>query len=574
MSTSSLRVFRAVFTVLAAWCAVQTAAHAAEPLTANDKLLIEQYILHYVQDAYVDTISTSTLLDGVIDGMMGKLDPHSSYMPPSAADDFTERLRGEFAGVGITFTMVNGKITVIEVLEGGPAEKAGVRTRDRIVAIDGDDAKNLSQDEIKNHLRGNAGTKVTVTIERPGSAAPMKPVITRDMVEMNSVSHSYMLSNTIGYVALTRFSQKSRADVAQALDKLSRQGMRMLVFDLRSNSGGILESAVGVANLFLREGRIVYTRGRRGADNRDWNADGKALYPDLPIVVMVNHGSASATEIVAGALQDHDRALIVGQTSFGKGLVMEPFPLVGDGGSTLGSLVLSVAHYYTPSGRLIQRPYTGSREEYINEGFDDVDPNAADSSKAGKPVFKTDLGRDVYGGGGITPDIMIPPAARLNELEQAIRSTNLCFEFADLYLQRHADVPKDFMVFRDSYRIPPDEIAAFGTFIRERGIKPDSLSTFDDEMVKLTAKYDIPDSSMRKMVKVLSSDRVLPGEDLFTKSGPFIEREIKQEIARMNWGAEERYRVWHLDDTELTAAVACFPREVELLAERIAIKKN
>jgi carboxyl-terminal processing protease len=297
---------------------------------------------------------------------------------------------------------------------------------------------------------------------------------------------------------------------------------------------------------------------------------------------MVNHGAASASEIVAGALQDHDRALIVGQTSFGKGLVMNPIRLVGPDTRDpnrkvqLGTLMLSVSRYYTPSGRLIQRPYADNREEYVKAGFDDVDPNAADSSRAGKPVYKTDLGRNVYGGGGVTPDVSIPPLRKLNALERAIRNSNppLCFVFADEYLLRHADVPGDFPLFAASYRIPPAEIEKFGAFIREKGIRTDSLSTFDEEIKKLAAKYDIPASSLGRMEKVLSEDRVHPDENLFERSIPFIEREIKQEIARMIWGPEERYRVWHADDTELSAAAACFPQAIELLASRLALKKE
>lgn len=553
---------------------------AADTLSMADKLQIQQYIMAYVRNEYVDSLSTSDLLDGAIEGMINKLDPHSSYLPPQAADDFSERIRGEFAGIGITFTMINNKITVIDVVEGGPSEAAGLRSRDKIVKIDGKDAKGISQDAIKERLRGIPGSKVTVHIERPGRQNLMEVTITRNTVDVNSVSHSYMLDATTGYVSLTRFSVKTRSDVEQALAKLKDKGMKRLILDLRNNSGGVLDSAVGVVSLFIKDGKIVYTQGRKKTNDRVWNASGDAPYPDLPLIVMINHASASASEIVAGALQDHDRALIVGQTSFGKGLVMNPIRLSSPDprspgkNTTLGTLMLSVSRYYTPSGRLIQRPYDGNRDDYIKEAFDDIDPNAADSSKIGKPVFKTDLGRNVYGGGGITPDVTLTPLRRLNPLERTIRNSNLSFEFADDYYlnQKNVNIPEDFTAYLAQYRISASDIGKFRTFIIGKGVNIDSLSTFGEEFDKFIAKYDIPIETVKKMKRVLSEDKANPDENLFERSASFIERELKQEIARIKWGPEERYRVWHQDDTELAAAMALFPQSEELLAARLTGK--
>ena len=319
-------------------------AAAPLPLTYGDKLMIQQYILTYVRNEYVDSIGTSELLDGAISGMIDKLDPHSSYMPPEQASDFAERIQGGFAGIGITFVLVDGKITVIDVVEGGPSEASGIRSRDKIIQIEGQDVKTLVpdgnkeklQDTIKDKLRGDPGSKVTVLIERPGRPSPVKTVITRNWVELNSVSHAYMLDRTTGYVALTRFSVNTKNDVEKALDRLKQKGMERCVLDLRNNSGGVLDAAVGVVNLFIKEGKVVYTLGRKKSGNYTWSASGKAPFADIPLIVMVNHGSASASEIVAGALQDHDRALIVGQTSFGKGLVMNPIRLTAPDASSNG----------------------------------------------------------------------------------------------------------------------------------------------------------------------------------------------------------------------------------------------
>ncbi len=558
------------------------------PLSYSDKLMIQQYILTYVRNEYVDSIGTSELLDGAISGMIDKLDPHSSYMPPEQATDFAERIQGGFAGIGITFVLSDNKILVIDVVEDGPSEAVGIRSSDKIVQIDGKDVSGLAPDgdkeklqtAIKEKLRGKPGSKVTVLIERPGQTSPVKTVITRNWVELNSVSHAYMLDRTTGYVALTRFSVNTKSDVEKALARLKDAGMERCVLDLRNNSGGVLDAAVGVTSLFIKEGKIVYTLGRKKAGNYTWNASGKAPYPDLPLIVMVNHGSASASEIVAGALQDHDRALIVGQTSFGKGLVMNPIrltaPDIMNNGKTvaLGTLMLSVSRYYTPSGRLIQRPYTGSRDEYIKEGFDDIDLNAADSSKADRPVYHTDLGRNVYGGGGITPDITLAPLEKLNALERALRNTNLCFEFATEYRLRHTDIPKDFNAFLSGYRIPANELESFRTFIQSRGVAVDSLSAFGGELQKLFAKYDIPDNALQQVTQELTRSKLNPDSNLFERSLPFVERELKQELARMVWGAEQRYRVWHVADTELTETVAHFEQAKQLLASRLALKKE
>ncbi|MDP2984549.1 MAG: S41 family peptidase, partial [Candidatus Latescibacter sp.] len=549
----------------------------ASDFSILDKDYIQKFILEKVRSDYADSISISTLYDGAIEGMIDKLDPHSSYMPPKTASDFSEKIRGEFPGIGITFKMINNKITVIDVIEGGPSEAAGLKSRDKIVQIDGKDASGIPQDSVRDRLRGPSGSQVTVLVERPGVSKPFSVLITRDWIEMNSVSHAYMLDQTTGYIALTGFSVKTPQDVVKALQMLKSKGMKRLVLDLRNNSGGVLDSAVSVVNLFIKEGKIVYTEGRKKADNHVWNAPGNAPFPDLPLIVMINHGSASASEIVAGALQDHDRALIVGQTSFGKGLVMNPFNIRDPNNpgkdKSLGTLVLTVSRYYTPSGRLIQRPYDKGREAYIKAGFDDNDLNATDAARTGKPVFHTDLGRDVYGGGGISPDVVLTPMKRLNDMEIALRNSDLFFEFADEYLLKHNDIPKNFSNFLTDYHIPSGELNNFRTFIEQRDVHIDSLTHFNDDLKKLTDRYGIPRENLAAIRSLLSGSGGDPDKTLFERSLPTIERELKQEIARMVWGSEERYRVWHVDDTELTSALGDFDQANDLLTRRLALKK-
>lgn len=544
-----------------------------DTLNYLEKANVLHNIAQAVRDSYIDTLDVGVLWDGAIKGMIDKLDPHSGYMPPRQALDFTERIKGDFEGIGITFSMINDKITVIDVIPNGPAEKSGIRSRDKIVRIDGKDAVGLSIDEVKDKLRGPSRSKVVTSVERPGEDNLLKFTITRGQIEVNSVSHAYMLDDTTGYLALTRFTLYTHLDVRKALERLREQGMKRLVFDLRNNSGGSLDTAIGVVDLFIDEGIIVSTKGRRRRDNRTWRAKNYAQDENIPMIVMINHRSASASEIVAGALQDHDRSLIVGQTSFGKGLVMNTLGIKVEGKDN-GTLVLSVARYYTPSGRLIQRPYTGSREEYIKEGFDDYDPNALNEDKTDKPVFHTDLGREVYGGGGITPDITLESIGTLNKLEWELRNANLFFEFADGYLERHPEVTLDFETFLSDYSVPAEDFERFKQFAIDKGVKIDNVSLFRNDLKEMFAKYDIPAEAGEKLEQTLVSSGINLDETLFEKSRNFIEREIKQEIARMLWGSDERYKVWHTSDNELKEALTYFDEAEDLLEKRLAIGDN
>jgi carboxyl-terminal processing protease len=547
----------------------------ADKFDVIDKMAIQNQIMSYIRNAYVDTISSKSLFDGAIQGIFDKLDPHSTYMLPDTAKDFTEKIQGDFEGIGITFAVIDSEITVMEVVEGGPSDFAGLKTRDKILKINGDDVIGISDDSVKVLMRGPKGTKVVVNVAHPGESAQREVTIIRGEIEVSSISHAYMLDQTTGYIVLTRFSYKTTQEVRTMLSRMKSQGMKRLVLDLRNNSGGWLEAAKGVVDCFISDGLIVETKGRRSRDNKKWFASGKASYSDIPLIVIINHGSASASEIVAGALQDHDRALVVGQTSFGKGLVMDQLPLRYQNGKDLGTLLLSVARYYTPSGRLIQRPYQEeTREEYIKEGYDDVDPNAQDSTKAGKPVFFTDLGRQVYGGGGITPDVYIKPIPRLNKLEIELRRTNLFFEFADRYLLQHDNIPQAFDEFLSDYHIPQRELAQYKDFVKAKGISIDDGTQVRNELKKIITTYGLPEEAMASFDQTLSAVGVDDIDILFDRSTHFIERELKQEIARMVWGPTERFKVWHTDDSELHEALTYFSEAEILLEKRIALQKS
>lgn len=546
---------------------------AADSLNEVDRLLISRLIMQYIQDAYYDTISNDTLYMGSVEGMISKLDPHSSYMPPDDAAQMDEKLQGGFDGIGVTFAIIDGKITVIEVIPGGPSEAAGLKSRDKIVKIEDTDAVGIDTDQVKQMLRGPAGTRVTVQIERPGETGRRIVPITRGQVELNSVSHAYMIDSTTGYIALTQFSMISSVEVQQALRDLEAQGMQRLVLDLRNNSGGSLDAATRIVDLFINDGVIVETRGRRVTSNRTVQATARGRdYTDLPMIVMINHASASAAEIVAGALQDHDRALIVGQTSFGKGLVMNIFELRRDNiNKELGTLLLTTAQYYTPSGRLIQRPFTDSRDEYVKEGLDDIDPNAQDADKTGMSTYYTDLGREVYGGGGITPDIALTSMQLLNPLEQTLRNSNLFFEYVDQYLLRATGIPKDFDTFLASWRIPDTEIQRFREFIVSKDVEVDTRSVVDERLEEFGDNLNLTDDQVATLKATLASSGVNVSETIFDQSIGLIRRELKMEIARVLWGSDARYRVWHADDSELAETMTHFTDAEELLENRLAL---
>ncbi|MFC1485408.1 S41 family peptidase [Candidatus Latescibacterota bacterium] len=543
-----------------------------DELAPLQKMNVQSQIANYVRIDYVDSIDINRLWDGAIQGMIEALDPHSSYMPPDTYDDFREKIRGNFQGIGITFSVINDTITVIDVIPGGPSEKAGLRTRDRIVRIDRESAVGLDSDEIKNRLRGPADSKVMVDVIRPGIEKSLPFPITRDRVEMNSVSHSYILDEQTGYIAISSFTLLTHLDVQRALAELKMQKMKRLVLDLRGNSGGSLDAAIKVVDCFIKDGVIVSTKGKKGIEEQVWRATGRANYADIPMVVMINHGSASASEIVAGALQDHDRALIVGQTSFGKGLVMNPY-ILRQADENLGTLMLTIARYYTPSGRLIQRPYNGTREEYIQEGIDDYDPNAEEEDKSDRPVFRTDLNREVYGGGGITPDRVLERNTSLNEFERDIRQTNLLFQFADEYLLRNHDIPRRFNQFLAEYRITGEEIERFYAFVTENGITSGEKTPLYDDIKGLLEKNTITGAQVAAVESSFVANGIDIHETLFTQSRDFIEREIKMELARMIWGSDSRYRIWDTSDIELMGALTYFDEAEELLNQRLAIGK-
>jgi carboxyl-terminal processing protease len=362
-----------------------------------------QKALEIIRQNYVADLDQETLTKAAIQGMLKSLDPHSDYMDRKTFQEFSEKQRSEYFGIGAQIGYRNRATYVIEPFKRSPATRAGLRYGDHIVAINGEDTSSWTSERVRNNLVGPRGTEVSVTVKRPGVAEPITTTITRDAISYPSIPNYYMVKPGIGYIGLTRnFQSTTNEELTRAMAWLREQGAESFILDLRGNGGGYLDQAILVADRLLQRGQtIVSTRGRpgRGVDQEAIAKFGAS--ENFPLVVLTDRRTASASEIVSGAIQDHDRGLIIGETTFGKGLVQRIFPLQPSG----GALTLTIAHYYTPSGRLIQRDYSnGSLFEYYSRrsAAGDVAPprNTSDEKK-------TDLGRTVYGGGGIEPDIKV-----------------------------------------------------------------------------------------------------------------------------------------------------------------------
>lgn len=396
-------------------------------------------LLHIIDDQYVDKVNIDSLVDKAIPQILADLDPHSVYISAKDVQQATDDLKGSFSGVGIEFVIRDDTIRVQGVVKNGPAEQAGILAGDKIVSVDGKPfvGKVVTNSEAMRRLKGPKDTKVKIGVVRYGQKKVKQFTITRGDIPQKSISAAYMLDENTGYIKIKNFGENTYPELLIALAKLSQEGFGNLVIDLRDNTGGYLNSAVQMANEFLPKNRlIVYTEGRR-SPRQDFKSDSRGSYQNIPLVVLINEASASASEIFAGAMQDNDRATIIGRRSFGKGLVQKQMDFPD------GSMIrLTVARYYTPSGRCIQKPYvSGDNQDYEEDlivRYQHGEFFSQDSIKHTGPAYHTVIGRTVYGGGGITPDIFIPEdtvdyTSYFKEAAMSGLILQFAFEYTDKY---------------------------------------------------------------------------------------------------------------------------------------------
>jgi carboxyl-terminal processing protease len=479
-------------------------------------------LLHLAHESYGGDVAYRDLVYASIDGMLRTLDPHTNFLSPESYDHMRERQQGSFFGLGILVSMRNGQLTIISPIEGTPGWRLGLRAGDVISAIEGEPTSAMSLDEAVTKLKGPKDTQVNITVARRGLEEPLKLAITRAEIPQNTVRFAYMMESGTGYVRLTDFSRSTAREIEEALAKLKREGLKRLILDLRSNGGGLLDQTVSVSNFFVPDRtNIVETRGRLPNSYQSYFSDGAHQPVDLPVVVLVNRGTASAAEILAGAIQDHDVGLVAGTSTWGKGLVQTVYNLSYGAG-----IALTTAKYYTPSGRLIQRDYSSYFDYYTNFGpvdTTDVEPEVDD------PEFETDLGRPVFGGGGITPDVIVDPPEP-PEGVQFLFVNNSFFDFAIDYHRRHAAKISD-----SSWRPPAEMVDEFKEWLLEEGLaKPEKLAEiFADEEVREYAR-----------------------------------RQIHSDIFTAAFGTEASHRILAEGDVQIQAALDLFDEASELLEKR------
>lgn len=403
-------------------------------------------LLHIVDDQYVDTININDVVEKAMPQILSELDPHSVYIAAKDVQIANDDLKGSFSGVGIEFTIRNDTVRVQNVIGNGPAERAGLIAGDKIVEVDDQPfvGKEVTNEEAMHRLKGPKDTKVKLGIIRYGEKTMRHITVTRGEIPTKSVTASYMLDDKTGYIKIKNFGENTYPELLIALAKLSQDGFSNLVIDLRSNTGGYLASAVQIANEFLSKGQlIVYTEGRK-SPRQDYRSDGRGSYQHLPLVVLIDEASASASEILAGSIQDNDRGTIIGRRSFGKGLVQQPIEF-----SDHSMIRLTVARYYTPSGRCIQKPYTSGSDKNYEEDllsrYQHGEFFSQDSIKHTGPQYHTSNGRVVYGGGGITPDIFVPEdTLGMTSYYKEASMSGMILQFAFNYTDENRGKMKDF----------------------------------------------------------------------------------------------------------------------------------
>ncbi len=510
--------------------------------SADSTMKIGQ-VISIIKKNYVDNVDEAKLSESAIRGILEQLDPHSVYMTPAQVRKAKEEFQGNFEGIGIEFDIIADTLIVVSPIAGGPSEKVGIQSGDRIIAIDESTAVGITREDVFRKLRGQKGTKVSLKILRQGEPAPLYFTITRDKIPTYSVGAAMMLDEVTGYIKIDRFVQTTYDEFIDAMKSLKAQGMKQLILDLRGNPGGYLDQAIKVADEFIGGmKKLVYTRGAH-VKNEDFFSKPNDMFEKESVVVLINRGSASASEIVAGALQDYDRALIVGETSFGKGLVQRQFDLVDS-----SAIRVTISKYYTPSGRLIQRKYENSkrgREEYYNE-LSERDNNEHFFEREAKKiwnatrkpveaaafverdttheVFKTSLGRTVLGGGGIIPDYFCWNDT-LTSYYRRMLSKQVFDEFALNYLDQNK-----------------------------------SLKQTYEKVEDFRKNFVVSDAMMQSLIALGEKKGVPYNERDYKQDERYFKNMVKAALARQIWGWKAQNSILILEDTVLKEALNLLPK--------------
>ncbi|HUT04542.1 MAG TPA: S41 family peptidase [bacterium] len=505
------RVLRGVTTVILVALFAAVGVGVGSNLSTHFRnLFLYNEVLSIVQHRYVEKQEPSKLILASIQGMLRSLDPHSHILNKLMSEQLRQDQRGSFYGVGIQFDIIGGILTVIAPIEGTPASRVGLLAGDRIVKINGEDARGITTIDVIKKLKGPEGTKVTITVQREGVPEPLVFTITRGRIPTSSVPYYFMLDETIGYLRLTRFAETTASEMRKGIHELEKQGMQEMVLDLRYNGGGLLNQAIAVSDMFLDAGLpIVSTKGRTPKSDQLVFASKEVKLPHMPVIMLIDDGTASGAEIVAGAVQDNDRGLIVGIRSFGKGLVQSVIQLPHN-----WTLVLTTARYYTPSGRCIQKPYSQYGSGYLAETTEEEKENHA--------IYRSRAGRKLGGGGGIYPDVVVK-YTELGKGFEKLHRKNVFTLFGLHYAATHRDLGMDFSV-------TDEMISEFLAFAAKNGV----------EITK---------------------------EELVGEKEQYVKTYIRWRIVRSLWGNKEAAKTFTAIDDQVQKAIELMPDARKMLEQ-------
>lgn len=465
-------------------------------------------VLHHISDRYVDPKDPSSLYQMAIDGLIYELgDPHTAFMTPEEYEALKVQTQGEYAGIGAEIDVRDGWVTIVAPLPGSPAERAGLQAGDQVIEVDGESTQGWSTDDAVSALRGPRGQAVNVRVRRLGVEEPIQFRLVREEIHIQSVQTRYMMDDGIGYVQLRVFSESTTDELRKAIDELRAQGMRGLVLDVRGNPGGLLDQAISASDLFLERGMpVAELRGRTKGMSQRFTASTDDQYEGLPIVVLVGPSTASASEILAGALQDHDRALVVGRPTFGKGLVQSLYRLPAG-----HWLKLTTARWYTPVGRTIQRPF--DKNGYLASD----DPDEASQEVEEREIYRTDSGRVVYGGGGITPDLVVEPEKLTDEEVEFARA-----------VQQHGSEYRDVLY----------------SFVIQ----------YTHDHPNLQPDFEVTPAMLDAFYRELQANDIEVERDLYNSASRWIGQQLAAEIALAKWNREAYQKRWNAQDRQIQVA--------------------